>query len=333
YKEHPIQPKQKRKQDGYKPPTESMATSTSNKNDYPEHPAQKRQSFKPNGDALKSDDPFDGYTGYNDTYKEHPIQPKQQRKQDGYQPPTESMATSTSNKNDFPEHPAQKRQSFKPNGDALKSDDPFDGYTGYKDTYKEHPIQPKQKRKQDGYKPPTESMATSTSNKNDFPEHPAQKRQSFKPNGDALKSDDPFDGYTGYNDTYKEHPIQPKQQRKRDGYQPPTESMATSTSNKNDYPEHQAQKRQSFKPNGDALKSDDPFDGYTDSFTEVKPAPRSRREQEPYVPSSVKFEGMSTFKSDFIGREGKKRDSYRPPKVAFQSNVPFDGTTTASCDF
>ncbi|ESP05528.1 hypothetical protein LOTGIDRAFT_102727, partial [Lottia gigantea] len=265
FKEHPVQkrPKHQRKQDGYKPPTESMDTSTSNRNDYPEHELQKRQSYKPKGDAIKSDDPFDGYTGYNDTYKEHPIQPQQQRKQDGYKPPTESMTTSTSNKNDYPGYEAQKRKSFKPNGDALKSDDPFDSYTGYNDTYKEHPIQPKQKRKQDGYKPPTESMATSTSNKNDFPEHQAQKRKSFKPNGDALKSDDPFDGYTGYNDTYKEHPIQPKQQRKQDGYKPPTESMATSTSNKNDFPEHQAQKRKSFKPNGDALKSDDPFDGYT----------------------------------------------------------------------
>ncbi|XP_055956712.1 uncharacterized protein LOC130012554 [Patella vulgata] len=337
YREHKIAPRESMKKNDYVPPDGKFDGETTSRLDYPGQSVPKRQSFKPSGDALKSEDPFDANTGYKNTYVEHPLQPKQGRRRDEYQPPTETMDSLSTNKQDFQGLTVPKRKNYKRDTEAFKSDEPIDDSTTSALDYKAYTTQRPEIKRQTGNLKPEGDMDIDTVNAQTYREFPSQKRVAKRPtSSDALKGTGNFDGHTGYNDVYREHKIAPRESMKKNDYVPPDAKFDGETTSRLDYPGQSVPKRQSFKPSGDALKSEDPFDantGYKNTYVEHPLQPKQGRRRDEYQPPTETMDSLSTNKQDFQGLTVAKRKSYKRDTEAFRSDEPIDDSTTSALDY
>jgi len=121
-------------------------------------------------------------------------------------------------------------------------------------------------------------------------------------------------------------------------YEPPKELFSGKSTIKSDFVDFgQVGLTPSLKPPQTAKVSSEPFDAtscYRTSFTPQPIPKRYEKPKEVYVPTEGKFNGVTTFKSDFPAHVGVQPvDILRPPQQPIASDFPFEGNTESRLSY
>lgn len=137
YVAHPVQPKQPRKKQRYRPTSASFHGVSTYMQDYKglstevPKPVKAKEAWKSNCDS------FQGTTEFHDQYKSWPLQPKQLHKKENYRPPEGDMALLSTTQADYVAHDYQKVQRVRPPIHAWEKDKkPFQGTSAMKEDYR-----------------------------------------------------------------------------------------------------------------------------------------------------------------------------------------------------
>jgi hypothetical protein len=264
---------------GWAPSNEAFAGDSTYVKDFIKHSQAPRSAIKPDHGPLGSNEPFDDRTGYRQDFIKHAMPAKFERAKNEYAQNKVPLENMTTNRRDFTAKDIDKIKSYKPDGTGYRSDAPFDDGTTHKIDYKKWDVKPISLRKDDEYKQPQGEMDLSTNYNREFTQKPVQRAQQIRP-ADRQKIDAKFVGDTTYGQDFRKFAGERAQLAKAGGeYQSPNVPFEGLSTYKGHYtPNSGGQAAHSYKPNGNAYRSDAPFDGntlYRMEFTqkEVEPCP------------------------------------------------------------
>ena len=173
----------------------------------------------------------------------------------------------------------------------------------------------------------------------------------MKPDEQGFRSNARFDDATTNKTDYKPWEVQPLQTHRPDQYKKLAGEMDLNTMYNSEFTPKGFAKVEAIRPverHGVNAR----FDGSTTYAGDYKQWPEGRqaaiRASNSYVPPSVPFEGMSTYRGNFedytrlIGRDllghyiqhdADTQRSFKPDGVAYRSSAPFDDTTMYKTEF
>ena len=396
YVKHPIPAKYMKEKQAYERNTVPLDGLSNYMKDYVKKQAPMRPSCKPNQGAYSSGAPLDSDTTHRVDYQKWPAEKPYVHQQDAWVKPEGDFDFGTTTQKDYDlKHgsPAKALRPVERKGKAGK----FEGIPTYKTDYRkwetDGPLRPERKSEYVAPEAPFEGQSTQ---KRDFIGYREAPRQSMRPTEKGITSG-PFDDTTGYRVEYIKHPVTMRQPKERQQWNPNPAALDGLTNYLKDFTPKQAEKIQSFKPEGGAYSSDAPFHDDTTQRVDYKKWPATRpyareqevycepegnfdfntthnvnytpkpiaptkaarptsRKKEPgqffdatthkddyrkwgrveqlrpkqqadYVPPEAAFEGLPTYKSDYIGHMAPPRQSMRPAEKGVGSGAPFEGNT------
>ncbi|XP_014681351.1 PREDICTED: uncharacterized protein LOC106821172 [Priapulus caudatus] len=336
FREHPVQPRQRREVPQYEPSREPFDGTTTNSQTFTGQTLPKGQSFKPDNKPFASNAPFEGQTVAQSEYKPYPVQERQVKEAAQYTPSTQAFQAQTTSKDTFTGQTAARQKSFKPENGPVATDVPFEGVTTARSEYKEHPVQPRERREPDHYKPNTAPFQGHTTSKDAFTGQIAPKQKSFKPENKTVATVVPFEGATTARTEFREHPIQPRPQPETVQYTPNPAPFQGETTNKGAFTGQAVSKPKSFKPENKPVTSDVPFEAVSTTKSEFQKHPleaRYKKEAAQYTPNPEPFEAHTTSKDTFTGQTAARQKSFKPENKPVASDVPFEAVSTAKSEF
>ncbi|KAI4900148.1 hypothetical protein NFI96_023865, partial [Prochilodus magdalenae] len=138
YVSHPVQSKQPRKKEKYRPPSASFDGTSTHKQDYKGLPTEVPKPVKPKQAWKSSCASFQATTEFCDQYKPWSRQPKQSHKRENYNPPLGDMTFLSTTHADYVAHQYHPVQRARPPIIAWeKEKEPFQGKSVMKEDYKE----------------------------------------------------------------------------------------------------------------------------------------------------------------------------------------------------
>jgi len=264
----------------YAPPTAPMDDRTTFRMDFIPRDLPKTKSCKPDNMTLVSKEPFDDLTNNKIDYRSHPLPERVWIPKAEYAPPKAPLESTTTNQRDFQGHAARKLDSFKPRNDGIKSEQPLDDKTEFRDSYKQWEMPIKDKKAGNVYVKPQGVMDDTTSHKKDYVPHPHQVTRAFKPTNQGSGNDAQFDDTTTFKTDYK--PWQASNERRGDPSRKAYEMPKVPFDGIPTYAAHYIQKDanpvRSYKPDNFIEANRAPFEGNTMYKTEytmkqVEPCP------------------------------------------------------------
>ena len=323
---------------GYQPyvkPEGQMDLSTTNQRQFREFPISRHVIEKPGSShILRGSGPMATESGYNADFLEH-CSPRREamKPKNNYEAPTEKFQGQSTAKGDYVEKQLSPRETFRPTWKPVSSDAPFDGSTENRASFVEQPVQPRRRRDQEVYVAPSVPFRASTTSKESYQGEFAPKRASFRPDHTAVTSDAKFEGKTTFMDDFQQHSVGPRYRHEQDRYVKPEGAMDLRTSNRDTFVEFGRTERHVItKPSSShLLRGEGKFaegSSYMGDF--AAPTAQTRQLMKPkneYLPSSDRFEGISTQKASFTGAYAPKQVSCRPQNRPLQNLSAFEDST------
>ncbi|KAL4227667.1 hypothetical protein ACF0H5_013103 [Mactra antiquata] len=249
-------------QAAWEPPKSKFEGQTTFQHDYRNKEIPMRQSFKPNDGPRMSDAPFEDKTTQRDAYITHAMPPKFQRQREEYRPSGAQFDGMSTFKRDYKGALGEPTVSFKPEGRAFQSDQPFDSDTTNRNDFKKWPMERPFVHAHEPYQKPAGDMDMNTTHKQTYREMPIERVVAMKPNS-AKQASAPFDGRTNYNTDFIQKNGQRAQPAKQPDYIPNNAPFEGRSTYKGHYIPHSMQPNRSFRPDNTAFRSDAQFDDHT----------------------------------------------------------------------
>ena len=332
YIPHELGQRQKRDPAKYVKPDGNFDGISSYQHDYFAKQADKIPSAKPQYHHKTHDRPFSGTTVHKETYKpwdlpsSHGVRPPA-----AIRLPTSKFDHTTTFQDDYTKHALSGRQAIKPPEPALA----INRGDFADETTTRHDYTPKDAERTKSAKPPhqvlrhTGPFGHDTTCQHTYRWPDGRPASSCRPETTVIQSDVPFDEDTTHNLTYKPWELPKKQSWKpRGGWVAPSDKFDHKTTFQHDYDGKNAGPAKSARPHYDRA-----LPGYFDSMTTHKNAfkpwevdPRqSCRPMGGYKGPHGKFDGQTTFQTDYRGYKAKRPDLCIPKEsgVAFQGPQDF----------
>ncbi|KAL8613442.1 hypothetical protein ACOMHN_057161 [Nucella lapillus] len=335
-----LPPRERRPVEQWKPSSAKMDDTTTNRSDFKEMRPSRRTIVKPVEEMQRSDDPFNGQTGYSQSYKPYQLEPRVTRKREEWNPPSVKFSHQTTKDTDFKGPYQPKRESCRPDRAAFASNAPFHTSTTNRADFEEKPLGQRYVHRQPEYAKPDGEMDMTTTNQSQFREIPVDgSRKALEKPGSShiLRGTGPMEQQSGYNANYTDR-WSPRRElmRPKATYEPSSGKFEGESVAKSDFVEKQLSPRETYRPTWNPLHSETPFEARTEnreSFVEQPLPPRRPRAQEVFVAPSVPFKASTTNKESFQGEFAPKRQSFKPDQTAVASDAKFDDMTTFGQDF
>ncbi len=136
---------------------------------------------------------------------------------------------------------------------------------------------------------------------------------------------------------YKKWQLEPyKKHDANEPYVPPEVPFGGNSTMKTDYVPYDERPVKPLKPEDRVTRSTEPFADLTDykeSYIKHPLESRKPKERQPWQPTGVPLEGMTTFKRDYTQKPFDKNPSCKPSNAIYTSNGPFDDVTTNKTDY
>ena len=323
----------------YMRPANPMDTETTQRADFYHRQAMPTKSFRPSNVPVTSDVPFDTRTGYMDTFVPHKVSPRQIRAREDHKPPSAQFDDRTTVRDSYQGPVQPKRDSFRPDQKPMLSEVPFEDSTTMNNDFRPHDIKPREQHTKEAYQPPEGEMHLTTTHTSNYRPHQlVRQRANDRPGSSGLlRGHGSMRTDTNYQGDFRQPPAVSRQlvKAKRD-YQPPSAPMASTTTQKASFLEHGPVARFTYKPTYQYQPPEVPLEdrtGYQDSFPQHPALPRQVRPKEVHEPPKDKFEDRTTTNQSYIGPVQPKRESFRPDREYFRSELPLEGETTANSSF
>lgn len=334
YKEHELEPRKAREQAKYVKPTGAFDGTSSYQYDYTEKTADKMPSARPPYQPALSDRPFSGTTVHKETYKPWDIPVMHGiRQQPAIRLPTGAFDHKTTFQKDYTGHPGHTgRQPIKPIEPTLsvgagKFSDETTTRTDYtpKDALPEKSAKPMQHILHH-----TDPFDHKTTFQHNYPWPTGRPADSCKPKEMTKRSSLPLDGMTTHNMTYKPWEIPKREGMKpKAGWLPPSDPFDCKTTFQHDYDGKLTSPAKSARPLYNRVEPGD-FVDLTTHKDAFKPwetnARQSCKPKEVYL-AHGKFDGATTFKTDYKGNQGPRRSLCVPKGSGLNFNGPQDFST------
>jgi len=335
YKAHEIGLRQKREPAKYIKPDGNFDGISSYQHDYFPKQAGKMPSAKPVYQQTTYDRPFSGTTVHKETYRPwelpstHGIRPPQAIKL-----PKSKFDHTTTFQDDFTKHGLPGRQAIRPPEPALSvGQGKFANETTTRRDYT-----PKDARPMKSAKPPqhvlkhTDPFDHDTTCQSNYKWPNGRPASSCRPEKMVIVSRDPFDSDTTHNMTYKSWDIPKRQAWKPSrGWEAPSDAFDHKTTFQHDYDGKKSYPAKSARPDYNRLKPGD-FDSMTthkDAFKSWDIDPRqSFRPMEGYKGPKSKFDGQTTFQTDYRGFKANRPDLCIPKGSGVAFKGPQELSTT-----
>ncbi|KAK3756233.1 hypothetical protein RRG08_035295 [Elysia crispata] len=328
-----------RPNESYLRPSDPMDSETTQRADFYQRQTVPTKSFRPSNVPVMSDVPLDTRTGYRDTFVPHKVTPRQIRPRENHKPPSAQFEDRTTVRDSYQGPVQPKRDSFRPDRKAMISDTPFEDSTTMNNDFRPHEIKPREQHAKEVYQRPEGEMHLTTTHTSNYPPH-MQTRQGItdRPGSSGLlRGHGPMRTDTNYQGDFRQPPLVTRQlvKAKRE-YQPPSAPMDSTTTQRASFLEHGPVSRFTYKPQYQYQPPEVPLEGrtgYQDSFPQHELLPRQSRPKEVHEPPKEKFEDRTTTNQSYIGPIQPKRESFRPDREYFRSELPLEGETTANSSF
>lgn len=340
---------------------------------YKAHAIEPRVSFKPEQVANFSSDPLDDQTTNKTDYIRHSVEKPYKKPAQIWQAPEGQFDALTNYEKEFTQKPLENVRSYKPE-EAKKNLSKFEGEPTYQSDYIKWSVDPRQTSMAplNTYKPNEAPFEGNTNYHNDYVKYQGQAlTKSLKPLSVPIKSDAPFDDLTDYNSTYIRHPLQEKEVREKQVWQPNTAPLDDISNYKRDYIAKEASRITAFKPDNKPYQSDAAFDETTthkidylpwsgdlratqkvaekyhkpegqmvfDSTTHkdypgyITELPVKIGPRYDFKPSQGPFDDTTNYNSDFKQRQSEKTETYKPISTYQPTDTPFEGIPTYKTDY
>ncbi|WAR00691.1 SAXO1-like protein [Mya arenaria] len=160
---------------------------------------------------------------------------------------------------------------------------------------------------------------------NVYKAHPLGARENFKPNQQPMHGGEFMDKTTQRTD-YKPHPLERPFVHKHEDYVKPPGDMENMTSYKQEYKSMHPQ----HKPLGMKARGNCQLDLRGNQHTNKWDGTRVQAygQQAAWEPPKSKFEGQTTFQTDYRSKEIGPRHSFKPNEGAKMSDTPFEDRTS-----
>ena len=238
---------------------------------------------------------------------------------------------------DFIPHPGAPRQSMKPNEAAMKSEQPFEDATDYRQSYVKYALQPREVKEKTVWQPNTAKLDDLSIHRRDYtPKEAGGKLPTCKPDAKPFQSAAPFDGDTTQKVDFIEWPTERIRLHEREQYQKPEGEMQLDTTTHTDYIRKPLERLPPARPQ-EGRRVAGKFDGTThyqveyrkwDPTDRSRPAPRAT-----YEPNEAPFEGLATYQRDFIPHPMSMARSLKPADLGYSSGAPLDDNTEYRMEF
>ncbi|XP_064619050.1 stabilizer of axonemal microtubules 2-like isoform X2 [Lineus longissimus] len=304
-------------------------------NKYQPHPLEKVESFKPQAQAAQSTGPLDDKTTHRVDYIPHPVHKPALHEGDPYVTPDGHFDHLTSYTKDYPVKEGQ-RAVMKPRDDSRRDAGRFEGEPTYKSDYRKWQIKPTSiSYHGPAWHPPQGKFAGKTSYYDNYIRHNQGPRETLRPAENAKHSDGPFDDHTCYKDDYIRHPMELRERRAKEAYNPNKAPLDGLTTFKRDFTPKDARPVESMKPAGNAYISDAPFEGKTthkSDYTQWQLDKPYHHAADPYTKPPGDIDFRTTHNVVFTPKEMTKRGYIRPQSRG-RAPGEFDGNTNYKQDF
>ena len=232
-------------------------------------------------------------------------------------------------KRDFIAYKEPPRKSLRPIENTIESGK-FDSTTGYNTEYIKHPLSLREKKETPKWTRNPAVLEAITNYIESYTVKPMSKNPSCKPDAGAYMSEDPFTGKTTHKDDFQKWPTERPFQHQPDVYSKPDGEFDFNTTHNINYTTKPIIKSISSKPPPRAMEAGEFRDSTThkDDFKKWSAKQRLRPIKRPdYVPNEAPFEGLPTYKSDFITYTIPERRTFRPIENTQGSKDPLEDKT------
>ncbi|KAI8483172.1 hypothetical protein Bbelb_390540 [Branchiostoma belcheri] len=203
YVPKPLEPKQQREREMYRPSGVPFDGMTTQKRDFTKKQGPKTESFKPDQVAMQSRDPFQGDTEFKTQFKKWATQPYVPHAGEAYVKPVGEMDLRTTHGLEYRGHVVPPARPARPPSRQRATTAPFDDKTTFKDSFRRWEIERVgPKIHQDAYHRPDVPFEGTTTFRAHYIKHPQAPTQSFKPDLGAYQSEAPFEDRTEYKGSY-----------------------------------------------------------------------------------------------------------------------------------
>ncbi|XP_005089959.1 uncharacterized protein LOC101853423 [Aplysia californica] len=323
FKEVQIPDRFVRKHEVYQKPDGYMDMTTTNFANYKEHRAEKQPIVKPGSShLLRGSGEMSKDTNYSNHFQQPPpVKRELVRRRDEYKPPSMPLESTTTTHGAYKEHGLTPRKNFKPKGDYLKSDAPFDDSTDYRDRFTQHQLPPRHVMQREEHKPPSAPFDSRTTAHDSYLGAYQAKRESFRPDREVVQSNVPFQSDTTFGASFKPYETQQRHRHKPAEYVKPEGNMDLTTINRETYKEVRGE-RPAMRKLGDSslLSHAGKFEDRTSYGSEFVPKSNENRKllkpDNQYIPSSVPFDDHTTYRTSHVGYVAPKERSRRPDALS-----------------
>lgn len=218
----------------------------------------------------------------------------------------------------------------------MRSNEPFNDLTGYRDDYRKFDMPAMYKKPKDQFVPNNVPMDNLTTNRRDFTAKDIDPIKSFKPDGTGYRSDAPFDDNTTNKADFKKWAVQPMAVKKDNNWVAPLGEMESSTNYSSEYTAKPNQRAQAIRPQQRA-KVDAKFEGDSTYGQDFRKWPGNQRNlikaPNDYQSPNIPFNGASTYKDTYVGNKGGAAKSFKPDTLAYRSTEPFNNDTSYRTEY
>lgn len=336
YIRHPVNRIALKKPETYAAPAGEMDTMTSYAKEYQNKGGKPAVSVK-RDNATRTTAQFEGNPTYKDDYRTWNVERTNPiKKDDGYIPSSEKFAKDTTYIGDFHRHNQAPRSAIRPDNRHIGSNEPFPDKTSNREDYIKFDVQPVYKKPKDPFVQNSIPMDNMTTNRRDYTAKDMEPLKSFKPDGMGYRSDAPFEDVTTNKNDYKKWGVQPMMAKKDQTWIAPQGEMDMSTNYSKDYTAKPNQRAVAIRPN-QRSKVDAKFEGDSTYGMDFRKWGGERRTlakgPDTYMPSGIPFDGLSTYKNQYIGAKGAPASSFKPDGIAYRSHDPFDGNSSYRTEY
>jgi hypothetical protein len=331
YVAHPVEKRHVHQAEKYKQPDGDIDLLTSYGQEYTKKAVEPTKPLR-RQEQQKVLSKFDGEPTYAADYRKWGVTPREKAgPTNDYMAPTVPFDGNSHYQSDYVQYREPPRRSMKPNEQAKMSDTPFDDATAYRQSYVQHPIPRREVREKAIWQPNAAQLDDLSNYRQDYTGKTGAKQASCKPNAAAYQSAEPFDGGTTHRADFVGFPVERRQRHEPQKYQKPDGDIDMHTTTMTDYTLKPLERVVAVRPqNGHTVPGK--FDGTTNYQVEYRqwgPGERSLpKQKEQYSPNDMPFEGLPTYRRDYIQHNGAQMTrSMKPADPGYSSNAPLDDGT------
>lgn len=329
YRKWDMPPKEQLKDHhAYIPPSAAFDGLSTFTRDFPAKKGMVRQSMRPNDEAKVSNTPFDDKTSHRMTYIPHPTQPKFVPAKPAYRKNPHKFDGLSTFQRDFHAKKGYVPDSCKPSNMPLRSDQPFDDNTTFRNSYPQWEVERPYQHVPEAWVKPGGNMDLTTTNTLAFPGHKARPAVPVRPHSGRRGQEVPFDDRTNYKQDFRKWDSMPT--RRGDPslrpYERPSVPFEGSSHYQTNYIPKQAQPARSMAPGNTAKISSDPFDDRTNYKTDYipkafTPCPAVNLEKSGFNFSELDNRGHELWKKNQMNGQYERTLKYSPQQLTIDQQM------------